>query len=166
MREVKMRDKYWRFLNQCKSDLLYFDLYYQRTIRVGRAFKAAMASLSVISFALWALLNGQPMFYAGIIMATQVCSTVYDYLPYQRRSDELFDMKSRLQKVYNRIEYEWYNIDIKKYSDRKVNDTRTELFDEWSSVEAMFFQKDVLPRNKRMLKRADEEKTRYFENSI
>lgn len=161
-----MRDRYWRFLNQCKSDLLYYDYYYQRTIRVGRGFKVLMAAISVISVALWALFEKGSILYGVLIMIAQVCSAIYEYLPYQRRADELFEMKSRLQKIYTKVEHEWFFVDNQNYDDNKINEVRTALTNEWDSIEAMFFQKDALPRNKKMLIRADEEKCRYFENSL
>ena len=164
--EDGMRDRYWRFLNQCKSDLLYYDCYYQHTIRVGRRFKVLSAAISVISVALWALYEKGSIIYGVLIMIAQVCSAVYEYLPYQRRADELFEMKSRLQKIYTKVEHEWFFVDNQHYDASRINETRTNLIDEWTSVESMFFQKDALPRNKAMLLRADEEKNRYFENTL
>jgi hypothetical protein len=161
-----MRERYWRMLHQYKSDLLYYDYYFQHTVRVGRVLKVLTTIVSSTSIAIWALSKWNAMIFSAIIVAAQVVATVYDYLPYQRRADELFEMKTRLQKIYNKMEHEWFFIDRQVYDDSKTNEIRTALTEEWLGIEAMFFQKDALPRNKKMLICADQEKCRYFENTL
>lgn len=161
-----MRDRYLRMLYQYKSDLLYYELYFQRTIRIGREIRIAASIISILSIALWTMKNDNAIVYGGIIVFAQVVSMIYEYLPYQHRVDEISTLKCRLQEIYTRMEHEWFYVDRGLYDDEKINNIRTEFCMESVDIESMFFQKDTLPRSLRILKRVDIEKNRYFENSF
>jgi len=161
-----MQERYWSFLSQKKYELVYYELYFNRAVKTGRTIKIATTITSIITLGLWAMLGVNSIWYSVIIIGTQIISVLNDLLPYQRRVDELSEIRARLKVVYSEIEHNWLRIAGGCTTDDETNEIRTDLSRKWDSIENLFLQKDSLPRVKRLLQKADDEKNKYIENTF
>lgn len=161
-----MQDRYWSFLTQKKYELVYYELYFYRAVKTNRTIKIATTLTSIITLGFWAMFGENSIWYSIIILCTQIISVLNDLLPYQRRVDELSEIRARLKVVYSEIEHNWLKIAAGSTTDNQTNEIRTDLSRKWDSVENLFLQKDALPRVKRLLYKADAEKNKYIQNTF
>ena len=159
-----MQERYWNFMTQCKYVLIYYGMYFRRSVKLDRTVKIILATISTLCLGGWIITDSSTKFWSIFIVVAQILIAVNEFLPYRRRVEDLNEIRIRLLAVYENIEHNWYKVSNGSITEEEINDLLSELKKQWDEIECKYFQKDALPRRKRLLKKAEDERTLYFSN--
>lgn len=161
-----MQERYWNTLTQCKFELCYYNIWFARSVCCSKAVNMITAILSCSSIVAWLITNDHIALWSILVIVLQIVSVINDYLPYHKRINEISSLKTRLVTIYEKMEHDWHKVSTGDITNDEINDLRTQMLRDWDNVESMFLYNDALPKRKKLLKLADEEKNRYFKNAF
>ena len=105
-----MQEKYWKYMVQIKAWIFYLDVYTEDSYRWDKAINIFVAIASSTSIAAWAVWQKYSFVWSTIIAISQVLTTIKGFLPYSKRLKMLVPFMEDLKFLYNKIEYNWFNI--------------------------------------------------------
>lgn len=166
MREAdihKHQSQYWQELKQLKFEVLYLDLYYQRTEKINRNIDIFLALVSSGSIGAWAVWQDLTLIWTVLIAASQIISVVKHFLPYRRRQTNLNRHIWSLQQIFSNAEQNWYSVIEGELEDKEIHNLTTKYRKEKNGLSLTYID-PPLPHNKRLQERAEIEADKYFKN--
>lgn len=161
-----MQNNYWNMMTDKRFALYYLDAHFERCTKIDRGLSIFLAIASSSAIAGWAIWQQLGFILAIVIAASQVITVINSYLPYKKRKKEIYELKAKLTPIYFDMEYQWNNVAEGILSQKEINDLYYSLVRKWVKVENEFFIDDVLPMNKNLIKKAEELKNRYINNTF
>ncbi|MWV17520.1 hypothetical protein F3I16_15870 [Pseudomonas sp. L-22-4S-12] len=156
--------QYWIELQTLKAHVLYLELYqlssegWERRINI---FLAVMSSASIGGWAIWK----QWSFVWGLLIAvSQVASVVYKYLPFKSRIKPISKAALELSALADAAEKVWFDVAGGHLTERQIHEKRFAVRKAKNRIMRANFGGVVLPENKRLMNKAEQQMRTYFIN--
>ena len=141
-----MQNRYWSSMTDKKYNLFYIQLHFNKVVMVNRAIKIIMAIASCSSIAAWTIWQQYAYVWGVIIAVSQVIGAINEFLPYQKRIEELSNLESEWSVVFLSMEKKWYSVANGKLTDNEINDLLFEFENDWNIISDKYFKEDALPQ--------------------
>lgn len=161
-----MQQKYWDFLVQVRLWLFYLDEYAENSHKWEQRINIFCAVTSSASIAAWAIWTPLSIVWAFLIAISNVIAAIKDYLPFAKRFKMLLDFSGDLSLLYNKIEYNWYNVALGNLSGKEINDLYLKLQNEYTVMESKYMKKAMLAERNDMLENAQKKAKDFFESYL
>lgn len=161
-----MQEKYWKYMVQIKAWTFYLDLYEESSYKWDKRIKIFSAVVSSSSIAAWAVWNELSYVWSVIIAVSQVLSAVKDFLPYSNRLKVIVPFKDDLKFLYNKIEFNWFNVASGELTEEEINKMLFDFKDEFANIENKNLKEEILLDNETFKEKADEKTELYFKNNF
>ncbi|WP_028509512.1 hypothetical protein [Ruminococcus sp. NK3A76] len=158
-----IQERYWSSLTDKKFALYYIDAHFAKSIQINRTIKIIMAIASCSSIAAWAIWKQLAFVWGVIIAISQVVGVINEYLPYQKRIEDISSLKSEWSVIFLSMEKEWLNVSNGNMTEGEINDLLFQFEKEWNEADDKYFQEDSLPQNKKCYDYAEDKMMLYFE---
>lgn len=157
-----MQNRYWSSMTEKKYNLFYIQLHFNKVVMVNRAIKIIMAIASCSSIAAWTIWQQYAYVWGVIIAVSQVIGAINEFLPYQKRIEELSNLESEWSVVFLSMEKKWYSVANGKLTDNEINDLLFEFENDWNIISDKYFKEDALPQVEKYQKIANEQMVEYI----
>lgn len=161
-----MQEKYWKYMVQIKAWTFYLDLYEESSYKWDKRIKIFSAVVSSSSIAAWAVWNELSYVWSVIIAVSQVLSAVKDFLPYSNRLKVIVPFKDDLKILYNKIEFNWFNVASGELTEEEINKMLFDFKNEFANIENKNLKEEILLDNAAFKEKADEKTELYFKNNF
>lgn len=161
-----MIDTYWKKMTQFKFSLFYLQLYLGNSVKLNRIINISVTITSSAAIAAWAAWQNLAFIWGLIIVASQVVFSINQFLPYQKRIEDISGLLSKWNGLYINVESDWFRVSNGKLSEDEINDLCYDYIRKWDRIDNEFFVGDTLPQKARLIHTAEEMKNQYFENNF
>ncbi len=161
-----MIDTYWKKMTQFKFSLFYLQLYLGNSVKLNRIINISVTITSSAAIAAWAAWQNLAFIWGLIIVASQVVFSINQFLPYQKRIEDISGLLSKWNGLYINVESDWFRVSNGKLSEDEINDLCYDYIRKWDRIDNEFFVGDTLPQKARLIQTAEEMKNKYFENNF
>lgn len=152
-------------MREIRFAIFYLDLYVDRIYKRDRNIKMFCAIASSTGIAAWTVWREYAFLWSLIIAISQVVNAVKGYLPYNIILKNIRYSEKNLKRLYNKIEYNWFQIKLEEFSEEKINEVLYDLKETYVEIESQCFEGEIpLYENKKMHKKAEEKTNLYFKN--
>lgn len=158
-----MVKRYWCMMTQKKFTLIYLGKHYHRNVKIERWMNTILAVVSTGSLGALLFLDQHQYFLTVILALAQILTAARPYLPYQYRMKEIEKGLFVLNSLYCEIEEKWLSIASGKLTDEEINTIFYTYMRKWDELDAKILKEDSLPRRKKLVTQANDEKDKYFE---
>ena len=155
---------YWNKMTQMKFHLVYMGMHYHRSIVVERWLNIILAVISTGSLAGIFISPNAQKIWTCILVFTQVLTAAKPYLPFSKRIQDLDKGIAALEVVYEDCEKQWVDLSEGRLTETEASIAIYRYEKKWNNIDASILKADSLPRNEKLINKADIEKNRYFEN--
>lgn len=157
-------DTYWTKMTQMKFHILYLGYHYHRAVRIDRIINIVIAIVSTGSLAGMFVSPAYQKIWACVIVLMQAVAATKPYLPFSARVQDLDRGIAALNVVYENTEKNWNRIVGEKIPEQEAIALIYNSQTQWDTIDAELLKKDSLPRNKKYIEMADDDKNQYFKN--
>ena len=156
---------FWSKLEQAKFDIVYFNIHFNRCIKVSRVLKYLIVGVTALATGAW--ITWSNVSFVGTICAIliwffQAISAIAEWFPYEKRKVELHDMVKELEPLYIEMENEWRNVQSGKISNKQVQERLVYYETKQMEIKNHYFKNDALPEREGIRKKADDLTEEYF----
>ena len=159
-----MQYRYWVELQTLKAHAFYLELYQLHCEHIERWISGILALASSSSIAGWVIWKEHAFVWACFIMASQVISTLYRYLPFKARIKPLGAAGVELAILANAAEKGWYEISTGNVPEEEINKKMFALRDKSSAILKSAFGVMVIPENEKLLAKAEKQMHKHFKS--
>lgn len=157
-----IQERYWSSLTEKKFALYYIEIHFSKAIQINRAIKIIMAITSCSSIAAWTIWKQLSYLWGIIIALSQVVGVINEYMPYQKRIEDISNLKSEWSAIFLSMEKDWLKVSNGSITENEINDILFEYEKEWNEVDDKYFKDDSLPRKQKCIDYAEEKMGLYF----
>ena len=157
-----MAYRYWSMMTDKKFALIYLGLHYHKNVQIERWMNIILAIISTGSLGALLFFDQHQYILTIILALAQIVTAARPYLPYQYRMQEIEKGLLALNDLYNDIEEKWLSIASGKLTDEEINNIYYSSVRKWDELDSKILKKDSLPRRKKFIKQANDEKEMYF----
>ncbi len=161
-----MQEKYWKYMVQIKAWIFYLDLYVEDSYKWDKKINICGAIVSSTSIAAWAIWQELSFVWSVIIAISQVLTAIKGFLPYSKRLKFLVTFIEDLKFLYNKIEYNWFNVASGELTEEEINDLLYSFKNEFTNIENKNLKEETLLENEDFKKIADNKTDSYFANNF
>lgn len=162
MSKSLIQERYWSSLTDKKFALHYIEAHFAKSIQINRIIKIIMAVASCSSIAAWTIWKQLAFLWGVIIAVSQVVGVVNEYLPYQKRIEEISNLKSEWSLVFLSMEKDWLKVSKGDMTEEEINDLLFQYEKEWNEADDKYFQEDALPFKQKCYDYAEDKMMLYF----
>jgi len=159
-----MQLQYWVELQALKAHVNYVELYQLRSESIERWINITLAVMSSASIGGWAIWKEYAFVWGVLIMASQVVSVIYKFLPFKSRIKPLSSAGVELSVLADEAERAWFDVAKGELTEREINDQRFAIRQKKSAIMKSAFSGMVLPENPRLMKKAEDQMRAYFKS--
>ncbi|WP_148193995.1 hypothetical protein [Pseudomonas syringae] len=159
-----MQHRYWVELQTIKAHAYYLELYQLRSENIERGISIGLAIASSSSIAGWVIWEKYAFIWACLIMASQVTSAVYRYLPFKARIKPLSAAGVEISILANTAEKAWYDISRGELTEGDINQKLFSLREKSSAILKSAFGGMVIPENEKLLRKAEQQMFKHFKS--
>lgn len=156
------QSRYWSELREIKTHVIYLQKYAAHSDWWDKAINIFLAITSSSSIAAWALWQKYSMIWAVIIAISQVITAVKPFLPYKQRLKALNEFNDKLQEISLNCERNWFNVAEGKLTEEEIHELYIGIKNDSLDAERKCLKNIVLPKNKKILKEAEDEANLYL----
>lgn len=159
-----MQLQYWFELQALYAHAKYLELYQLRSESIERVIGIILAITSSASIGGWAVWTEYAFVWGFLIMASQVVSVVYKFLPFKSRIKPLSSAGTELSVLADTAERQWFDVASGALNEREINDLRFSIRTKKSAIMKSAFSGMALPENARLMRKAEEQMSAYFKS--
>ena len=159
------QSRYWSELREIKTHVIYLQKYAASSDWWDKAINILLAITSSSSIAAWAIWQKYSMVWAIIIALSQVITAIKPFLPYKQRLKVLGEFNDKLQEISLNCERNWFNVAEGKLTEEEIHDLYINIKNQSLEAERKYLKNIVLPKNKRILREAEEEANLYLKKT-
>lgn len=156
--------RFWRFLITTTTKGFFLRRLEAKSETTETWINASLALASSTSIAAWAIWEENPFFWAAVVAASQVVTTVKPFLPYRKRQVSTMALINGFFPILLSIEEDWYRICNDNLDSKQIDALLIARKRDLQRIEAEHFNEAQLPRNRSLMAKATAETMRYFEN--
>lgn len=161
-----MQEKYWKYMVQIKAWIFYLDLYIEDSYIWDKRINVFGAIASSTSIAAWTIWQQLSFIWSVIIAVSQVLTSIKGFMPYNRRLKVLVPFIEDLKFLYNKIEYNWFQVASGELTEEEINELLYKFKDDFTNIENKNLKEVTLLENEKFKKKADEKTDFYFNNNF
>ena len=121
-----------------------------------------LAITSSSSIAAWAIWQKHDIVWAVIIALSQVVTAVKPFLPFKVRLKAVADLNDRIQDISLECEKGWFAVAEGELTEKEIHEHCIKLRNDALTAEKKCLKNIVLPKNKKLLKRAEQDADLYL----
>lgn len=87
-------------------------------------------------------------------------------MPYSNRLKVIVPFKDDLKFLYNKIEFNWFNVASGELTEEEINKMLFDFKDEFANIENKNLKEEILLDNETFKEKADEKTELYFKNNF
>jgi len=159
------QQRYWNQLKEFKTHVIYLHGYASNSDWWDKAINIFLAITSSASIAAWAIWQQHQIVWAVIIALSQIITAIKPFLPYKQRLKAIGELNDKIQEVSLECEKGWYFVAEGKLTEEKIHNLCISLRDKGLSAERKHLKNLVLPKNKKILRKAEEDADMYLTNN-
>lgn len=159
-----MQLQYWIELQALYAHAKYLELYQLHSENIERVIGIFLAVTSSVSIGGWAIWSEYAFVWGSLIMASQVVSVVYKFLPFKSRIKPLSSAGTELSVLADGAERQWFDVASGALTEREINDLRFSIRSKKSAIMKSAFSGMALPEDTRLMKKAEEQMSAYFKS--
>lgn len=159
-----MQSQYWVELQALKAHIYYLELYQLKSEGTERWISIVLAVASSGSIGAWVIWKEYAFVWAMFIAASQAISVIYKFLPFKARIKPLSIAGVELSVLADEAEKAWFDVARGELTEREINEKRFAIRKKKSAVMKSAFSGMVIPENKRLMTRAEEQMSKYFKS--
>ena len=167
IRESNQRpEQYWNRLTQLKFDLNYYSYEFKHCVRCQRWIKGAFLLLTALftgAWTTWGDIESVKWVCSIAIFILQAVNSISEIFPYETRKEELREMSSLLEPIYDDMETDWFRVSAGELDDDEITDKIRTYSREIMNIKRHYFKDDAIPDNKKIKAKAKEEADTYFQ---
>ncbi|WP_337058185.1 hypothetical protein [Pseudomonas sp. USHLN015] len=160
------QQNYWVELQSLKAHVIYLELYQLRSESYERWISIFLAVTSSASIGGWALWKEYSMVWGAIIVASQVLSVVYKFLPFKSRIKPLSKTALELSELSDEAEKAWFDVASGELTDKEINEKRFEIRASKAKILRISLEGMVLPEIPKMMRKAEQQMCLYFNSYL
>ena len=141
------QQRYWNLLKELKVHVIYLQEYEAHSEKWDKGINIFLAITSSSSVAAWAVWLEYQLFWASIIMLSQLVAAVKPLLPFKQRLKSLGLLNNDIQKISLECEKRWYDVSEGVLSVKEIHDLYIDLKNQSISSEQKSLKGIVLPKN-------------------
>lgn len=156
---------FWIKLTQFKFDLNYFQRHFGACVVASRWLRISISVGTVLATGAW--MNWYDVKWVKVlclvvILLLQGLNTMGEFLPYDRRKQELREMSNLLDPIYDEMEHDWYSIANGELLKDEIEEKLKGYEQRRRDIQQHFLKDDTLPERKRLLEKTEEATDAYF----
>jgi hypothetical protein len=155
--------RYWNALDELITHCYYLEAYCQRSIKHERVANVVLALAGTGSLGMWAVFKQYPHIWGGIIVLTQIISSVSGYLPFAARVKRASTAAHEYRSHQVWAEHVWCQIVEGELTVSEINKARLDLKTKTSSSLREHFPEGGLPAAPDLHGKAQEQSYIYLD---
>ncbi len=159
------QERYWGQLKELKTHVIYLHNYAASSEWWDKAINIILAITSSSSIAAWAIWQEYQIVWAVIIAISQVITAVKPFLPFRQRLKPISDLNDHIQEISLECEKHWFSVAEGELTEKEIHDLYISMKDKSLKAEKKSLKDIVLPKNSKILKKAEEETELYLSNT-
>ncbi len=160
---------FWNKLQQAKFDIVFYNLHFNRCVKILRNIKytdVALTTLSTLAWMQWNNVEWVSTICPIIILLLQVATAVCDKFPFEQRKQELRELSNELDRLYIQMENDWMTIYNSDMTNRKIQNSIQFYSKAQAEIKDRYLKDDTLPENEKIRIRADNITQEYFNSLV
>jgi len=157
--------KYWSLLKELKTHVIYLHNYAASSVWWDKATNIFLAITSSSSIAAWALWQEYQMVWAVIIAVSQVITAIKPFLPFRQRLKPISDLNDHMQDISLECEKHWFSVAEGELTEKEIHELYISLKDKSLKAEKKALKDLVLPKNAKILAKAELDADQYLSNT-
>lgn len=163
---MDIKKEYWKNLRLVYGRLQYLCVYNQHSKEIKTIIDVFIAFASSASIASWILWEKYAFLWSGIVVASQVINVIRPYLPFEKRYNICDPFILEVTLLYDSIENDWRNLNIKNYTDEKIVKLLNHQKNKYTSLENKYLSKYQLPNKIKYINEARKKTDEYLKNNF
>lgn len=159
-----IQERYWSSLSEKKFALFYIEEHFSKSLQINRGIKITMAIASCSSIAAWTIWEKQAFIWGIIIAISQVVGVINEYLPYQKRVEDISNLRTEWSAIFLSMEKNWLDVSNGNMTESEINNSLYEYENNWDEAESKYFKEDSLPTKPKLSDAAEEKVMLYFKH--
>ncbi|WP_231701992.1 hypothetical protein [Halopseudomonas sabulinigri] len=123
-----------------------------------------MAMTSSVSIGGWAIWREYAFTWAVLIIASQVVSVIYKFLPFKSRIKPLSSVGSELSVLVDGAEHQSLEVAFGMMPEQEINDLRFSIRAKKTAIMKSAFSGMALPENTQLMRKAEQRMSAYFKS--
>lgn len=160
---------FWGKLQQLKYDIYYYNEHFKRCVSVSRGLKYTIVVITSLTTGAWINWNNIPemcLLCAVIIWLLQGVSALSEWLPFEKRKQELRELSEEFNELYIEMESDWRKIQSLKVDNNEIRAMLQEYSLRRNEICKHYLKDDALPMKEKIRKTADNLTEEYFKYFI
>jgi hypothetical protein len=157
--------RYWNQLKEFKTHVIYLHNYAAHSEYWDKAINVFLAITSSSSIAAWAVWQKYHIMWAVIIALSQVVTAVKPFMPFKQRIKAICDLNDKMQEISLECENRWFSVAEGELTEKEIHELCIRLRNNALISEKKCLKSMVLPKNKKILKKAETEADQYLTNN-
>jgi hypothetical protein len=162
MSESDYQHRYWNLLKGLRVHMLYLQKYAEHSEWWDKAINIFLALTSSSSIAAWAIWQRYQIVWAILIALSQVVTSIKPFLPYKQRLKAVSELNDKIQEISLNCEKNWFPVAEGELTEKEIHERYIELRDKSLEAERKCLEKMVLPKKRKILKKAEDEADQYL----
>ena len=158
-----MYQKFIKTYTDLKAIYLYVEIYTKRARIINNSISFFLLAIGAASITNWVIWNRAPMVWSALLAISQILSLGKNYFVFQKRVDNSRFALPELQSLFDEMDKYLSNMQVYGLDEKElisiVHDYRTAV----SKLTAKFLPDDVFPYNEKIMDKASERATLFFE---
>jgi uncharacterized membrane protein len=130
-----------------------------------KSINISLAITSSTSIAAWAVWQEYQIIWAIIIALSQVITAIKPFLPFRQRLKPISDLNDLMQEISLECEKHWFVVAEGELTEKEIHDLYISLKDKSLKAEKKALKDIVLPKQGKILMRAEKEADHYLTNT-
>ena len=157
--------RYWNQLKEFKTHVIYLHNYAAHSEWWDKTINIFLAITSSSSIAVWAIWQKHQIIWAVILALSQVVTAIKPFLPFKQRLKAVSDLNDKIQEISLKCEKGWFSVAEGELTDKEIHELCISLRDNALTAEKKCLKNIVLPKNMKILKKAEIEADQYLTNN-
>ncbi len=167
--DKNLYNAFWGKLQQLKYDIYYYNEHFKRCVAVSRGLKYAIVAITSLTTGAWINWNDKSticLSCAIMIWLLQGISALSEWLPFEKRKQELRELSEEFDELYIEMESDWRKIQSLEVSNDEIRTMLQEYASKQNDICKHYLKDDALPMKEKIRKTADNLTEEYFKYFI
>lgn len=152
----KYQKIYWSEIYKLKYTINYYYQYSIKDEKINTALNMILAIASSSSIAAWAIWQKYPMFWAAIIVLSNIIHAIKHLLPYTDRISFFSKVSIELQLLFNKYDRKFYDIFEGNLTEEEIHSYTCDLIKDTNVIIHKYLKGKTIPYNNKIRDKAED----------
>ncbi|MFA0815311.1 MAG: hypothetical protein ACC608_05935 [Anaerofustis sp.] len=157
---VNVKKSFKKLLEKYIHAVGYYEECFRTSVKINRGIVIFLAVASSASIGSWVLWQQYAIVWAVIIGASQVISVINEFLPYQKRIDDLPKLTGQLTVIYTDMKKCWMESEMGKLTDEQILEQYSLYESKWNDTIDDYFKTYTIPKDNKKWNEAGDRKVK------